>query len=354
MLRGLAEEAKGIRGLAGLAARIQAEKELKLDMIASTDAMEMYLDEDKTPSLGVSNHGAYPVLKTASDQIRGYCDIPSKYWDKMQREDPHLLTANVNAWFWNTPKKRMLRTLGGDARAFLSSRYNRIDHVDVSEVALPVLNEVPDLMVTSCDITERKMYIQVVAPRIQGEVAKGDVVQAGVSISNSDIGEGSISVSSLFWRLRCLNGMVGVDKCRAMHVGRDQDNEDLWRDDTKAAEDRSILLKVRDMVKAALDQTRFAKTLGKMQGLADMQLSGDPVAAVEVLAQKVNATETEQTSILNALIKGGDISAWGFVNAVTAQAHTAQNYDRAVEFETAGGQLLELPESEWQRVLIGA
>ena len=55
--------------------------------------------------------------------------------------------------------------------------------------------------------------------------------------------------------------------------------------------------------------------------------------------------------MVTGMIEGGDLSAWGVVNAVTAQAHTALTYDRAVDFELAGGQLLDLQPAEWSQVL---
>jgi alkylated DNA nucleotide flippase Atl1 len=75
---------------------------------------------------------------------------------------------------------------------------------------------------------------------------------------------------------------------------------------------------------------------------------------VEELAKTIGASEAETGGILRALIEGGDLSAWGVINAVTAQAHTAKDYDRSVDFENAGGQLLELPRSDWKRILEAA
>jgi hypothetical protein len=118
-----------------------------------------------------------------------------------------------------------------------------------------------------------------------------------------------------------------------------------------AADDRTVLLKVRDMVKAVVDETRFRANLDKMRGLTEGRITGNPVEAVEVLAQKLPVTEGEKGGILRSLIEGGDLSAWGMLNAVTAQAHIASSYDRAVELEAVGGQLLELPHAEWKRVL---
>lgn len=338
-----------------LAARITAEKELKRDMIADTSAMEMAIDDEMVPALAISGEGTYPLLPLAHDQIGSRLGIPSKYYDRMLRSDPHLLSTNVNAWFWNNPEKRMVRTLGGDARAFLSNRYNRIDHAEIAEVALPVLAAIPDVEIVSCEITHLRMYIQATTPRIQGEVKRGDVVQAGVIISNSEVGAGAVSVSSMFKRLMCLNGMVSLEKFRAFHVGRQvEDSEELWRDDTRQADDRAILLKVRDMVSAAVDQVRFSEALAKMQGLARIKVTGDVGKAVEVLAQKVGTTETERDGILRALIEGADLSAWGLLNAVTVQAHTAANYDRCVELEAAGGMLLDMGRDEWRKVLEAA
>lgn len=91
-----------------------------------------------------------------------------------------------------------------------------------------------------------------------------------------------------------------------------------------------------------------------MQGLTESHVTGNPANVVEVLAKKVNASLDEQGGILRALIEGGDLSAWGLLNAVTAQAHTARSYDRAVEFEAAGGQLLDLSPKDWKEVLEAA
>lgn len=38
------------------------------------------------------------------------------------------------------------------------------------------------------------MYIKVVNPRLQQEVVPGDIVQAGVIISNSEVGLGSVNI----------------------------------------------------------------------------------------------------------------------------------------------------------------
>jgi hypothetical protein len=270
----------------------------------------------------------------------------------MKAEAPSLLTTNVNEWFRRNPEPRMIRTLDGNVRAFLSNRYQRIDNAEIAEVALPVLLKLPEVRIVSSQITEHRMYIQAVTPRLTENVGLNDAVQAGVIISNSEVGMGSVSVLPVVYRLRCLNGMIVADQgFKAYHVGRRvEDNAELWADDTRKADDRAVLMKVRDMIAHAVDAVRFRENVQRMQGLAGERVTGDPRKVVEVLSKRIGATEAESGGILRSLIEGGDLSAWGVLNAVTAQAHGA-DYDRSVELEQAGGALLTLGQGEWKRML---
>lgn len=348
-----------------LAQKLEANKTLKRDFIANTDRVTMHIQRQPTvrgepaitPVLELpEDNGTFPILKVAHDQIGSRVGIPAKYYDRMLTSAPDLLATNVNAWFRIQPEKRMVRTLGGDARAFLSNRYQRIENEQIAEVALPILADIPDVRIVSCEVTERRMYIQAVTPRVEGEVKRGDLVQAGVVISNSEIGQGAVMVSPMMYRLVCLNGMIANDgRLRGYHVGgRVDSNEELWADDTRKADDRAILLKVRDTVRAAVDASQFNLRIEKMRGLTDGRVTGSPEKAIEVLAQQVGATEEERGGILRSLIEGGDLSAWGLLNAVTHQAHAAKTYDRGVEFEAMGGALLDLPRTDWKRILEAA
>lgn len=343
--------------LTQLAQKIEGNKALKHDMIASPRAMSMKIDTDNVPLLSIGTEGTFPLRPVAHDQIANHLGIPTKYYDRMAIEAPALLADNVNVWLGarSLKERRLVRTLGGDVRAFLSNAYQRIENEHIAEVVLPILADIPGVEIVSAEITERRMYIQATTPETRA-VKVGDEVRAGVIISNSEIGHGSVSIAPMVYRLVCLNGMVMPDaRFRANHVGRRiEDNEALYANDTKAADDRAVLLKVRDHVKAAVDTVNFRARVDRMAQLTEIKVIGNPEKSVEVLAKAVGVTETERGGILRSLIEGGSLSAWGILNAVTAQAHAAVTYDRAVEFETMGGQLLDLPTNDWKRILEAA
>jgi hypothetical protein len=85
-----------------------------------------------------------------------------------------------------------------------------------------------------------------------------------------------------------------------------------------------------------------------MQRTLDIPLSGDPVKAVEVLANRYTLNDSERAGILRHLIVEGEMSAYGLVNAVTHYSQDVEDYDRATDFEALGGKLIELAPSEWK------
>lgn len=348
---------KGIT-VAELRQRVLDEAKSKKDLIADTREARMLAKvvEDGTRLvMQVADQGEYFFQPLAHNQLGSRLDIPAKYYDRMLSADPELLATNVNSWMVRKPERRMFRTLGGGLRAVLSDRYQRIDNHEIAAVALPILEAIPDVKIVSCAVTDHHMYIQAVSPRVQGEVKKGDVVQAGVVIRNSEVGSGAASVAEMDYRLRCLNGAISAVAFRAYHVGRRiEDNADLWKDDTRKADDRAVLLKIRDMVTSAVDAVKFRARLDKMQALAEGRIVGNPIKAVEVLSNTIGTSETEMGGILRSLIDTGDLTAWGMLNAVTAQAHTANDYERSVAFQTIGGDLLRMNNDNWKEILEAA
>ena len=118
-----------------------------------------------------------------------------------------------------------------------------------------------------------------------------------------------------------------------------------------------VLLKIEKLARAisTIDGVPFSVTdEEKAQGLTEGMITGDPSRVIEILAAKIGTNDFEEGGILRSLIEGGDLSAWGLLNAVTAQSHTAKSYDRAVELEAAGGMLLDLPATEWRTMLQAA
>lgn len=341
--------------LQNMAAELERRQAAKKDFIIDTAQTQL------TPALDLEfADQRFQLNDIAHGQVAAALDVPQKYYDRMRRASPDLLAANVNHWLKNEPKKRMLRTMDDTGRAFLSNAYQRVENEEIANVALPVLLDADqEVKIESCALTETRMYIKAVFPKIQGEVTPGDVVQYGLSISNSEVGMGSVKIEPLVYRLVCSNGLIIQDaSLNARHIGRragiGEAVYEMLSDEARRADDSAILLKVRDIVRASFDEVRFERHLSIMRAAAGDKMTAHPEEAVKILAKRKSLTEFESGSVLRHLIDGGDLSRWGMVNAVTRTAQDVENYDRATELEAMGGEILELPRTSWRTMAMAA
>lgn len=340
------------RSLSELAAELERQQALKRDFLVDTRALELTAGEGATERLRLGGDGAeFALARHAHRQIGAHLGIPAKYYDRLRDEAPALLAQNVNHWFRERPSERMIRTLGGSARAFLSNRYRRLDNFELLNAVLPVLAELRDeadkgLEVISCEVTETKLYLKCVFPRVEAEVKRGDPVQSGIVISNSEVGLGSLSVTPLIFRLVCENGMIAPDYGqRKYHVGRAaagaEEGYALFSDETLQADDRAFWLKARDIVRAAATPAAFERIVRLLRRSSEERVE-EPVRAVEALANQLSFTRSEAETILQNFLRGADLSRWGLANAVTQAANSSADYDRASELEEAGWKVLTL------------
>ena len=347
---------KAGKTLQELAMELDRQQAVKKDMIVDMGALSMDLGDTglALQVTGGSMAAQYGINDIAHRQIGQTLKIPALYYDRMRTEYPELLAQNVNGWFARTPDtKRMLRTMDGTARALLSDRYRRIDNFEVASAVLPIISGMDGASVESCELTESRMYLKVVNPRVTAEVKKGDIVQAGIIISNSEVGMGSVNVSPLVYRLVCSNGMIAQDGAvRKYHVGRaNEGGEDfsIYRNETIEADDKAFLMKLEDSVKAAVDQARFAAIVDKMREATEATMEAKVVPQVVELASKeYGITEAEGKGILGHLIAGGDLSLYGLANAVTRQAQDVESYDRSTELEATGYKIITMAPALWR------
>lgn len=347
------------RTIQEVAAVLERQRETARDFTADTRALAMGTDGN---SLVLQDIISATVNGWAHQQIGTAVGIPKPYYDRMKAEAPALLSNNVNHWFKAQPGRHLIRTIHDEGdktviRAVCGSKYRPLDSFDLLEATLPELIAA-GCKIHSAEVTERRLYIQASTGRIRGEVKVGDVVEAGVVISNSEVGSGALQVAPMVYRLSCTNGMVMPDHAyQRRHVGRghggsndDASVAEFFTDETRRADDKALFLKARDTVRGVLSEPGFKKVLDKMKQAAGDKSTADPEKIVERTAKRYDLTEAEGAGVMRHLVDGGDLTRWGLLNAVTRTAQDSKDYDRAVELERAGGMILELPRKDWDAI----
>ena len=331
------------------------------------------MDEDlnlRTPRIADGSVITVAPRELMHEQIADRLGVPSRYYQKMRTEAPELLRKNVNHWLAASGDRKLLRTYAPDSgkittagdsplegRAFLSGGYKPLENYDMLEAIVPPLMG-SGLRVASSDITERRLYMQLVTDKIQAVVRMmrpgthermNDPIQMGLVVSNSEVGSGALSIQVLVYRLVCTNGLIiGEDLpgFRKVHLGRTigDGDESLLSEETKRLTSAAIFAQARDFITAAVSQTTLDGIANRLNGVAAVTLQ-DPEKAVELVTKRFDLSEDEHKGVMANLIAGGDVSQWGLTNAVTRLANETPSYDRAIDLETIGGKIVGLSPS---------
>jgi hypothetical protein len=313
----------------------------------------------------------WELTSTAHDQIASWLEIPRKYYDRLLVDHLDMLIANVNGLFEREPGTRMVRTLDGKCRAFMSDRYRRLDNDEVLASVLPHVLGAGKAGARSHEvirsvITENQMALTVVFtdPSLRqnlGKTARGDaddIVIPGFRIENSEIGKSSLKSRGFFYRTYCKNGCVfGADgefSFQRNHAGAKL-SADMERivltDETRRAADAALLLELRDMINAIGNPDVTMKWADQLRAAKTGDTIVKPIAAIEQLAKACGLLESEKDTALENLIAEADYSRFGAMNAITAIANQESvSYDRALELEEIGGSLLTMSQHEWNRI----
>lgn len=339
------------RTILELAKELERQRLARKDFVADTRMLAVRTDNHGNSLLSLDlgeTKETFMLNELTHNQLASRLQIPVKYYKKMRTENPSLLDWNINDWFRKTPEKRMLRALDGNLRAFLSDRYRRLDHLELADAVFPIIKEMKGAEIISCEVTETHMYLKVINKKLKAEVDVGDVIQAGIVISNSEVGLGSLKVEPLLYRLACKNGLICKDFAqKRYHVGRQIESDDIayeiYSDETLQADDTAFFMKVQDTVRMAVDEAKFQLSIEKFRKTKQESTGEDPIKTVEVLADRYLLNQNERGSILRHFIMAGDNSRFGLINAVTRASQDIDDYNHSTDLERLGGELLAMP-----------
>ena len=332
---------------------------------------------------GVTNvNGTYRPTEVFDEGLSTKLGIPLAYVRTMRNTRPDLYDANANGWLRGAnrlnsatkqvetlakPDKRsfLVRAFRGDdgehigvARALLSNRFAILDNLDALMASLAGVQQAGvHIDVKGCDLTDRRMYVRIEAPEVKmlaPELLKGykspfsgetgadnPTVFAGFVISNSETGDGSFSIVPRLTVQVCSNGMtISKDAMKAIHLGGKMDEGIRWTKDTIDKQLALVTAKARDAVATFLDLDYMRKVIRDMETMAGKPI--EDVEDVKVIAKKLAFDQETQDAIFNMFVKGGQITAGGVMQAVTAAARVTKDADKAADLEAASVKALEL------------
>ena len=345
---------------------INERKSNRLDFVAPVKELNLdYDDVQGSYVLGAKINDDQKQFNLNHSSKRQVCDklnIPAKYFDYLDKNGHHNLAMdNINYLFKNGDDKNTVRSVNGTVTAFLSDRFDIVDNDFIANAVAVAIGDdysKENLNVIDASETDKKLYMKITKPSVNAEIAKGDVVEAGVIISNSETGHGAINVNPFINRLVCLNGMTVNDaRFKAIHLaGAIEEGviNHYLTDETKKKKMEWLHAQIGDVVNGSLKQSVFQQSVDKITDASKEIIK--PTEAIEIITDKFQLSQDESKNIFDSLasrdaVDSGDPSRWSLINAVTTTAKQSDNKDRQAELEAIGGKILAFVMPKNARVL---
>jgi hypothetical protein len=324
--------------------QINNDVKFKKDYIITLNALQINESNTTYPNLQITDSAnQYNLNDHSLNNLCNKLEIGTRYISKCLPVSQSLVTHNLNFWINNTKSRElMLRTVEGHdinrVRAIMTNRYKRIDNDVVANATLTKLMDMgAELKYSHYD--GDNLNITAVLPKLEGEVVEGDFVQGGITITNSEIGQGSLVVKPFIYRLVCTNGMVApeyLNQFYAKHVGKmiiDIDNDDQWK---------TIVSKMEQQLELVANPELFEENLNRLKQATEQKINSHQI---EVLAKNHGLSDVERAGVFERLNHYvGDTfvtSKYDVANAITNIANDEEKSDDRARFlQELGGLVI--------------
>jgi hypothetical protein len=262
--------------------------------------------------------GERHMLRTmAQRSISWRLGIPFNYLQKC----PHELQAEqMNHWIKNEKREQLfVRFDGEDVRAIFTPRYKPADNFEVL-ARLDEMGYNPDTQV-QCHHDAEFMLLSIPDGKRSFKI-NGDKMTPGISISNSEVGLASLSVSAFILRLVCTNGMVSKTEISASY--------------------RHVSTKILTELPTVFE--RVADGLGKQKDRLKLSLESpvaDPLATIERFNRQFALGEREKSAVEWAWPQEAGETMFNVVNTYTrAAAMEGLTAESSFRLQRVGGEVL--------------
>jgi hypothetical protein len=278
------------------------------------DVHEISFLSHERMKIGDDEHTLRPV---AQRSIAWRLGIPFNYLAKCP---PELQAEQMNHWIRHEKREQLfVRFDDQEVRAIFTPRYKPVDNFEVL-TRLDEMGYTPDTQV-QCHHDAEFMLLSIPDGK-RGFKVNGDKMTPGISISNSEVGLASLSVSAVILRLVCTNGMVAKTEISASY--------------------RHVSTKILNELPLVFE--KVSDGLGKQKDRLKLSLESpvaDPLATIERFNRQFALGEREKTAVEWAWPQEAGETMFAVVNTYTrAAAMEGLPAESSFRLQRIGGQVL--------------
>ena len=286
------------------------------------------------------------IHRNALNQMALAVEMPMKFLDSLAEEKAswgkELLAHNMNEIFHQRfkSKRYLTRSTHGEVRGFLSDQYRRLDSRPIVEAFASAVQE-KGAMPYNGVVTDTKIAIQAIMPEVY-EPIPGELVAYGLSLENSDFGNGALSLRAYLLRIWCTNLAITEETMRQVHLGKRLDDNMIYSQRTYELDSKTTVSALKDVVRLQLDSGSLTNRMDAVRKANDKGVTTEQ--ARELLKKTLNKGEAEAT--FNAYnspdvynLPAGN-TAWRLSNAISWIAGQTEEPERKLDLMRAAGDVL--------------
>ena len=321
------------------------------DRIIKGSAIQFKPDPTKNGVLAEVPIGEGNVLdegihRNALNQMALAVDMPMKFLDSLANEraawGKELLAHNLNKIFHErfSRKRYLSRSTSGEIRGWLSDQYRRLDSRPIVE-AFATEVQSKGAMPYQGVVTDTKIAIQAIMPEIY-EPIPGELVAYGLSLENSDFGNGALSLRAYLLRIWCTNLAITEETMRQIHLGKRLDDNMIYSQRTYELDSKATVSALRDVVRLQLDSKSLTNRMDAVRAANDKGVTTEQ--ARELLKRTLNKGEAEAAFNAYASPDVYNLPAgqntWRLSNAISWIAGQTEEPERRLDLMKAAGDVL--------------
>ncbi len=287
----------------------------------------------------------FSLHENAVSQIADRANVPMKFTNELLSKGSwgaDLLAENFRRIYQHGNGNRyLIRSVGDQARGFLSDKYRRLDVRPLLDAFMGECNAIGAMPIQGF-ATDTRVGIRAILPTVF-EPLDGECMVFGVNWQNSDFGKGANSLSLFMMRLWCLNGATMDEVLRQVHLGAKLDDNLEYSEATIQLDTLASISKLKDVVRYAFGEPNIQITLEAIKSAAADNI--DPKTAKEILKARLHKGEIESAiEAYNSpdivMLPAGN-TRYRLSNAVSWISQAADvTTDRRLELDRFAGELI--------------
>lgn len=228
-----------------------------------------------------------------------------------------LLNHNLREIVSRQDRRLLVREVNGEARGVLTAKFRRLDNRPIVDAFMGACQRL-GLVPIEGHALDTKVAITAVLPMVF-EPIPNEVMAVGYTLSNSDFGDGALSLRGFLRRLWCTNDATMDEALRQVHLGRELDENFEFSERTYRLDTERSVSMVQDVAGREIAPDRVNQLLDVIRKANEEEVT--PGRIKEFLKRHVTKGEAER---ITEAYNGADVvnlppgnTSWRFSNAIS-------------------------------------